>query len=115
MQLFLDLTFMCNRILVIFDFLQAILHPVQDRVCMPIGEIARLQGFPDYYQLCGSVEEMYLCAELSFVSEIVLYYCYIKLRSDDVKCIVLEKFKVQVGMQNLQSKKKKVGMQNQHI
>ncbi|KAL9660518.1 hypothetical protein QQ045_025333 [Rhodiola kirilowii] len=36
--------------------LQRILHPDQDRV-LTIRENARLQGFPDYYQLFGSVKE----------------------------------------------------------
>ncbi|KAI5321117.1 hypothetical protein L3X38_030188 [Prunus dulcis] len=38
---------------------QAILHPVQDRV-LSIRENARLQGFPDYYKLCGPVKERYI-------------------------------------------------------
>lgn len=35
---------------------QAILHPEQDRV-LSIRENARLQGFPDWYKLFGSVKE----------------------------------------------------------
>ena len=35
---------------------QAIMHPEQDRV-LTIRENARLQGFPDYYQLCGPIKE----------------------------------------------------------
>lgn len=38
---------------------QAILHPEQDRV-LSIRENARLQGFPDYYKLHGSVKERYI-------------------------------------------------------
>ncbi|XP_020221194.1 DNA (cytosine-5)-methyltransferase CMT3 [Cajanus cajan] len=38
---------------------QAILHPEQDRV-MTIRENARLQGFPDFYKLCGPVKERYI-------------------------------------------------------
>ncbi|CAJ2676163.1 DNA (cytosine-5)-methyltransferase CMT3-like [Trifolium pratense] len=38
---------------------QAILHPEQDRV-LSIRENARLQGFPDFYKLCGSVKERYI-------------------------------------------------------
>lgn len=41
-----------------FTSLQKILHPVQDRV-LSIRENARLQGFPDYYKLCGPVKERY--------------------------------------------------------
>nr|XP_043640111.1 DNA (cytosine-5)-methyltransferase CMT2-like isoform X2 [Erigeron canadensis] len=37
---------------------EAILHPEQDR-CLTIRENARLQGFPDFYALCGSVKERY--------------------------------------------------------
>lgn len=32
------------------------MHPEQDRV-LSIRENARLQGFPDYYKLSGSVKE----------------------------------------------------------
>ncbi|XP_021728853.1 DNA (cytosine-5)-methyltransferase CMT3-like [Chenopodium quinoa] len=38
---------------------QAVLHPVQDRV-LTIRENARLQGFPDYYQLKGGVKDRYI-------------------------------------------------------
>ncbi|GAB2276959.1 DNA (cytosine-5)-methyltransferase cmt3 [Dionaea muscipula] len=38
---------------------QVILHPSQDRV-LTIRENARLQGFPDYYQLKGPVKERYI-------------------------------------------------------
>ncbi|CAJ2646712.1 unnamed protein product [Trifolium pratense] len=38
---------------------QALLHPLQDRV-LTIRENARLQGFPDCYQLRGSVKERYI-------------------------------------------------------
>ncbi|XP_020528965.1 DNA (cytosine-5)-methyltransferase CMT2 isoform X5 [Amborella trichopoda] len=38
---------------------QAILHPVQDRV-LTVRESGRLQGFPDYYKLCGSVRDRYM-------------------------------------------------------
>ncbi|XP_057422555.1 DNA (cytosine-5)-methyltransferase CMT3-like [Lotus japonicus] len=38
---------------------QAILHPEQDRV-LSIRENARLQGFPDYYKLCGPVKQRYI-------------------------------------------------------
>ncbi|KAL1356570.1 hypothetical protein HN51_008568 [Arachis hypogaea] len=37
----------------------AILHPEQDRV-LSIRENARLQGFPDFYKLCGPVKERYI-------------------------------------------------------
>ncbi|XP_074292605.1 DNA (cytosine-5)-methyltransferase CMT3-like [Silene latifolia] len=38
---------------------QKICHPAQDRV-LTIRENARLQGFPDYYQLKGPVKERYI-------------------------------------------------------
>ncbi|KAK2968575.1 hypothetical protein RJ640_006766, partial [Escallonia rubra] len=38
---------------------QVILHPEQDRV-LTIRENARLQGFPDYYQLVGPVKQRYI-------------------------------------------------------
>lgn len=38
---------------------QTILHPEQDRV-LSIRENARLQGFPDYYKLCGPIKERYI-------------------------------------------------------
>ncbi|KAK4478115.1 hypothetical protein RD792_017393 [Penstemon davidsonii] len=38
---------------------QVILHPSQDRV-LTIRENARLQGFPDYYQLLGPIKERYI-------------------------------------------------------
>ncbi|KAL5765204.1 hypothetical protein ACOSQ2_017798 [Xanthoceras sorbifolium] len=38
---------------------QAITHPEQDRV-LTVRENARLQGFPDYYKLCGPVKERYI-------------------------------------------------------
>lgn len=38
---------------------QAVLHPEQDRV-LSIRENARLQGFPDYYKLHGTVKERYI-------------------------------------------------------
>ncbi|VFQ79332.1 unnamed protein product [Cuscuta campestris] len=37
---------------------QAIWYPVQDQV-LTITENARLQGFPDYYKLCGSIKDKY--------------------------------------------------------
>ncbi|RAL54713.1 hypothetical protein DM860_001841 [Cuscuta australis] len=37
---------------------RAILHPEQDRV-LTVRENARLQGFPDYYKLSGSITERY--------------------------------------------------------
>ncbi|KAJ0968004.1 hypothetical protein J5N97_024921 [Dioscorea zingiberensis] len=37
---------------------QVVLHPEQDRV-LTIREIARLQGFPDYYRFFGTVKERY--------------------------------------------------------
>ncbi|PWA80759.1 bromo adjacent homology (BAH) domain protein [Artemisia annua] len=37
---------------------EAIIHPEQDRV-LTIRECARLQGFPDFYALCGTVKERY--------------------------------------------------------
>ncbi|KAK7815358.1 dna (cytosine-5)-methyltransferase 3 [Quercus suber] len=40
-------------------FLWAILHPVQDRV-LTIRENARLQGFPDCYQIYGPFKERYV-------------------------------------------------------
>lgn len=46
---------MCNSDLIL---LQAIMHPEQDRV-LTIRENARLQGFPDYYKLCGPIKERY--------------------------------------------------------
>ncbi|KAJ7973784.1 Cytosine-specific methyltransferase [Quillaja saponaria] len=38
---------------------QAILHPEQDRV-LSVRENARLQGFPDYYKLCGPIKARYI-------------------------------------------------------
>ncbi|OAY70010.1 DNA (cytosine-5)-methyltransferase 1 [Ananas comosus] len=38
---------------------QIILHPEQDRV-LTIRENARLQGFPDYYKLCGPIKQRYI-------------------------------------------------------
>ncbi|XP_072992889.1 DNA (cytosine-5)-methyltransferase CMT3-like [Typha latifolia] len=38
---------------------QIILHPEQDRV-LTIRENARLQGFPDYYKLCGPLKQRYI-------------------------------------------------------
>ncbi|KAI3878506.1 hypothetical protein MKX03_023956 [Papaver bracteatum] len=38
---------------------QAMIHPIQDRV-LSVRENARLQGFFDYYQLCGDVREKYI-------------------------------------------------------
>ncbi|KAH7843378.1 hypothetical protein Vadar_015896 [Vaccinium darrowii] len=38
---------------------QCILHPGQDRV-LTVRENARLQGFPDWYKLCGDVKERYI-------------------------------------------------------
>ncbi|KAJ8420644.1 LOW QUALITY PROTEIN: hypothetical protein Cgig2_031998 [Carnegiea gigantea] len=38
---------------------QVLLHPMQDRV-LTIRENARLQGFPDFYQLKGPVKERYI-------------------------------------------------------
>ncbi|KAH7840043.1 hypothetical protein Vadar_011878 [Vaccinium darrowii] len=38
---------------------QVILHPEQDRV-LTVRENARLQGFPDYYRLFGSIKERYI-------------------------------------------------------
>ncbi|ESQ55474.1 hypothetical protein EUTSA_v10024250mg [Eutrema salsugineum] len=37
---------------------QALLHPEQDRL-LTIRESARLQGFPDYFQFCGTVKQRY--------------------------------------------------------
>ncbi|KAI3843378.1 hypothetical protein MKX03_030479 [Papaver bracteatum] len=37
---------------------QAMIHPIQDRV-LSVRENARLQGFFDYYQLCGEVRDKY--------------------------------------------------------
>ncbi|XP_071692612.1 DNA (cytosine-5)-methyltransferase CMT2-like [Rutidosis leptorrhynchoides] len=37
---------------------EAMLHPEQDRT-LTIREQARLQGFPDFYALCGSVKQRY--------------------------------------------------------
>ncbi|KAL1224749.1 DNA (cytosine-5)-methyltransferase CMT2 [Cardamine amara subsp. amara] len=37
---------------------QALLHPEQDRI-LTIRECARLQGFPDYFQFCGTIKERY--------------------------------------------------------
>ncbi|KAF9599806.1 hypothetical protein IFM89_001752 [Coptis chinensis] len=38
---------------------QVIMHPEQDRV-LSIRENARIQGFPDYYKLFGSIKERYM-------------------------------------------------------
>ncbi|CAN8274525.1 unnamed protein product [Cochlearia groenlandica] len=37
---------------------QTLLHPEQDRI-LTIRESARLQGFPDYFQFCGTVKQRY--------------------------------------------------------
>ncbi|KAI5410970.1 hypothetical protein KIW84_056210 [Lathyrus oleraceus] len=39
--------------------IQVILHPEQD-IVLSIRENARLQGFPDCYQLCGPIKERYM-------------------------------------------------------
>lgn len=46
----------CAIIIKLILCIQAILHPVQDRV-LTVRENARLQGFPDYYKLCGPIKE----------------------------------------------------------
>ncbi|CAA7031886.1 unnamed protein product [Microthlaspi erraticum] len=38
---------------------QCVLHPLQDRV-LTVRENARIQGFPDFYKLCGKVKEKYI-------------------------------------------------------
>jgi len=38
---------------------QKILHPGQDRV-LSVRENARLQGFPDYYRMWGSIKQKYM-------------------------------------------------------
>ncbi|KAL5540374.1 hypothetical protein UlMin_041226, partial [Ulmus minor] len=38
---------------------QAIIHPEQDRV-LTVRELARVQGFPDFYKLCGPIKERYI-------------------------------------------------------
>ncbi|XP_043691598.1 DNA (cytosine-5)-methyltransferase CMT3-like [Telopea speciosissima] len=38
---------------------QVLLHPEQDRV-LSVRENARLQGFPDFYKLCGPIKERYI-------------------------------------------------------
>lgn len=37
-------------------FLQTVIHPLQDRV-LSVRENARIQGFPDFYKLCGPIKE----------------------------------------------------------
>lgn len=37
---------------------QCVIHPLQDRV-LTVRENARIQGFPDFYKLCGTVKEKY--------------------------------------------------------
>ncbi|ESQ27964.1 hypothetical protein EUTSA_v10018159mg [Eutrema salsugineum] len=37
---------------------QTLIHPLQDRV-LTVRENARLQGFPDFYKLCGPIKEKY--------------------------------------------------------
>lgn len=44
--------------------MQRLLHPDQDRT-LSVRECARLQGFPDYYKFCGSVEDRYMMSFLS--------------------------------------------------
>ncbi|VVA90960.1 unnamed protein product [Arabis nemorensis] len=38
---------------------QTVIHPLQDRV-LTVRENARLQGFPDFYKLCGPIKEKYI-------------------------------------------------------
>ncbi|ESQ35713.1 hypothetical protein EUTSA_v10006850mg [Eutrema salsugineum] len=38
---------------------QNIIHPLQDRV-LTVRENARLQGFPDFYKLCGPIKQKYI-------------------------------------------------------
>lgn len=40
----------------IFENFQCVIHPLQDRV-LTVRENARIQGFPDFYKLCGTVKE----------------------------------------------------------
>ncbi|XP_047266755.1 DNA (cytosine-5)-methyltransferase 1 isoform X2 [Capsicum annuum] len=44
---------------------QTIIHPVQDRV-LTIRENARLQGFPDYYELTGPIKERLVTEDTCF-------------------------------------------------
>ena len=57
-------------LMVNMSLLQAILHPVQNRV-LTIRENARLQGFPDCYKLCGPVKERYLSFSYSWLKKIL--------------------------------------------
>lgn len=54
---------------------QAVLHPEQDRV-LTIREFARLQGFPDFYALCGNVKERYVCLQILHFSFKVLSFWF---------------------------------------
>ncbi|KAF8090686.1 hypothetical protein N665_0469s0021 [Sinapis alba] len=38
---------------------QTVIHPLQDRV-LSVRENARIQGFPDFYKLCGPIKEKYI-------------------------------------------------------
>ncbi|KAJ4915432.1 putative DNA (cytosine-5)-methyltransferase CMT1 [Raphanus sativus] len=38
---------------------QIVIHPLQDRV-LTVRENARIQGFPDFYKLCGPIKEKYI-------------------------------------------------------
>ncbi|CAH8372234.1 unnamed protein product [Eruca vesicaria subsp. sativa] len=38
---------------------QTVIHPLQDRV-LTVRENARIQGFPDFYKLCGPIKEKYI-------------------------------------------------------
>ena len=60
-------------------FWQTIVHPLQDRV-LTIRENARLQGFPDCYQLFGPVKERYIyCALVLYLYIRIGQYCGIIL------------------------------------
>ncbi|RWR86840.1 DNA cytosine-5-methyltransferase CMT2-like protein isoform X1 [Cinnamomum micranthum f. kanehirae] len=76
---------------------QTVLHPVQDRV-LTVRECARLQGFHDYYKLCGTVKERYrqignaVALPVARALGYALGMAWLKLAGDDPLVILPPKF-----------------------